>query len=153
LGLGKFALRWERPEHVRWALAPAVSMVEFLVGRPFAWDPGHGYRNLPLGILVDHSCAGSGFFLMAVTVCLWHFPWTAPHGRWLRLAAMLGTVVAMAVVVTGLRLSATLWLMEFHDVFHRHRAEVHTWVGVVFYFLSLIGVHLLARRYLSPESP
>lgn len=153
LGIGKFALRWEQPEHVHWALAPAVGLVELLLRVPFVWVPGEGYQNHALRILVDHSCAGSGFFLMSLVVCLWHFPWKSPLRGWLVLAGMISLSLGAAIAATGLRLATTIHLVAAHPWFDLHRAQVHTWIGVAIYFGSLVAVHLLARRVLSPETP
>ncbi|MBK9578376.1 MAG: exosortase K [Fibrobacteres bacterium] len=152
LGVGKFSLRWEQPEHVRWALAPAVGLVEALLHVPFSWVAGQGYRNADLRILVDHSCAGSGFFLMSVVLCFWHFPWTGGLRPWAKLSGMLVMACLVAIVVTGLRLATTIFLVGSSPWADLHRAEVHTWIGVTFYFCSLVAVHLAARKVLSPES-
>ncbi|MBK8801447.1 MAG: exosortase K [Fibrobacteres bacterium] len=151
LGAGKFGLRWEQPEHVRWALVPAVSLVEALLHVPFSWVAGQGYRNADLRILVDHSCAGSGFFLMSVVLCFWHFPWKGRLRQWSKLAGMLVLAGVTTMVVTGLRLAATIFLVGAHPWFDLHRSQVHTWIGVAFYFCSLVVVHLFARKFLSPE--
>lgn len=153
LGAGKFCLRWERPEHVRWALAPAVGLVEALLHVPFSWVAGQGYRNADLRILVDHSCAGSGFFLMSVVICFWHFPWVGGFKPWAKLSGMLVVACLVAILVTGLRLAATIFLVGSSPWLDFHRAQVHTWIGVAFYFGSLVAVHLLARKFLSSESP
>lgn len=151
LGAGKFSLRWMRPEYARWALVPPVRVLERALGLEFIWVPRAGFWNQAQGILIDHSCVGSGFFLMLWVLGAWYFRWQGLKSVWIIGSGTLVVLVA-TLGVNGLRLLAVFGLSMRWEFLSHHRAQVHTVVGVLVFASALVAwnqflTHLAARKH------
>lgn len=146
----KFALREERPEHVHWALQVPVRLLEVVTGQGFGWVEHRGYLSQDGRILVDHSCAGTGFFLMAVAVVLWNASWPKERSGVIALATGLAGLIPLTLAATSVRLVVTVGLARRWELGGSHLAWVHAVAGAMVYLLCLAGVQVWCLRILVP---
>lgn len=158
---------------LNWLLAPTAGWVETLSGIPFLYEPGAGYVNHGLRILIAPSC--SGFRFMTITFAMLFFsflhkigPSEEKHmeisfakpkkglktclkkGGWLLASLLLSYL--LTIFVNGLRIIAALYLPDF-----LRRADIspafltpdrlHTLIGIVVYFSALLAIYRLSACF------
>jgi len=142
LALGKFSLRFMQPDF----LYPVLRALSWCVGTvlqiPFQWVPGHGFANQGLHIVIDHSCSGSGFFMLLIAMGVWNS--TIPNG-W-QLLKLLGWLIPLAFLLTMgvniVRLILVLGLLIHIPSMQAHQSDLHLASGVFLFAGFLILYHM-----------
>lgn len=161
---------------LKWLLAPTSGWVGLLSGIPFLYEPGAGYVNHSLRILIAPSCSGFRFMTIAFAMLFFSFlhriglegnaeiSFPSPKkrlkiclkkGGWLFTSLLLS--YPLTVVVNGLRIIAALYLPDF-----LRRADVslifltpgrlHTLIGIGVYFTALLAVYRLTASFFGEKA-
>lgn len=157
---------------LRWILDPTARWVEALSGIPFVYEPGMGYANHGLRFLIAPSCSGVQFMIITAALLIfsfshrvgshrmgersgaarrhWALPRAVPGLCWIAASLLLSYL--FTIFVNGLRIVAAIFLPSFFE-----RAGVlkgaftpdrlHTVIGAVVYFASLLTIYRLARLF------
>jgi exosortase K len=136
------------PDGLRWMTAPTQAVVGLLSGIDFSYEAGYGYVNLPRRLVISKSCTGVNY-LLAVFGLLTFTLLPAVAGQ-ARKLLLVGTLVLCAFGVTvgvnALRITLGVVLHDGGFDWGWLTAErLHRLAGIVVYFLSLVGVHAVAR--------
>lgn len=135
-------------ERLLWLLAPAAWWVRMLGGLEFVYEPGMGYVNHEIRFIIAPACAGVRF----LTICMLMLVCSFVHrtGTWKRGTAY--TLFSMGLswlftgFVNGLRILLTIGIpsvLERAGTFQYLIAQeqLHTAIGTVVYFLSLLALY------------
>lgn len=60
-------------DDLKWILAPTARWVEILSGIPFEYEPGAGYANHDLRMLIAPSCSGVQFMTVTIAMLIFSF--------------------------------------------------------------------------------
>lgn len=128
-------------------LRPTAALVTLLSGHGFEHEPGQGYLSRDLFILIEPSCAGMNFLIIAFLTLGPGFlgRLRSPVRKGLWLLGCLGVAYAATLVVNAIRIS-------LGDALRRGAIgsselsydTVHRWEGVVVYLGSLLLLSWLA---------
>lgn len=141
-------------DDLRWILAPTARWVEILSGIPFEYEQGAGYANQDLRMLIAPSCSGVQFMTITIAMLIFSFVHKAAGGArarrrlcWIFASVLLSYL--LTIFINGLRIIAAIYLPLFLD-WTRLRdsfltaGKLHTLIGVIVYFASLLTVYRLA---------
>jgi exosortase K len=143
LGAGKYSLRAMKPEYVKGILGYFAQILEATLGIPFHWVAGSGFRNDALHVVIDHSCVGSGFFMLLVALGLWHLP-LGNFRRALLISPLLLLVAACTtLVVNSVRLVVVFFFFTRFPFWETRLEILHIATGVFLFATSLIAYHAL----------
>ncbi len=165
IGLKLFYSRAEC-DQLKWILAPTTGLVSALSGIPFRYVSGVGYVNRSLLFIIAPSCSGMQFMLITAATLIFSFlhrmdrPGKASRGpegrggawRFLWIPASLALSYGLTLPVNALRILLSIYLPE---IFLRRRLYVgvltpgtlHTAIGTLVYFVSLITIYRMAAYF------
>lgn len=146
-----------------WILAPTTKWVSLLSGIPFTYEPGVGYVNHSLRFLIAPSCSGVQFMLITMATLIFSFvhrlgAWqedlparSSRHWK----SGVCWIVVSMTasylltIFVNGLRIIVAIYLPVYFREWNLFGSlltpeRLHTIIGTVVYFISLLTIHHLA---------
>jgi exosortase K len=140
-----------RPDDLLWILSPTASLVGFVSGATFVFQPGEGYLSREHLFLIEKSCAGINFMIAAfgMLVCsLFHRAGSGLTAAAQVLSASLLASYATAVIVNTVRVAIAMWLAA-HPVslWTLGAADVHRLEGIAVYFGGLVLLHELVRVF------
>lgn len=141
-------------DELLWILSPTTGWVELLSGIPFVYENGTGYVNHSLRLLIAPSCSGVQFMLIAFATLLFSFlhrignACILKKGLWFIASLSLSWI--LTVFVNGLRIIAAIYLPYYvKDINFVQRLlppdRLHTVIGIVVYFISLLTVFQLTE--------
>lgn len=148
-------------DDLRWILAPTARWVEILSGIPFVYRQGMGYVNQDLLLLIAPSCSGIQF--MIITMALLIFSFTHRAGKWKGspkawgkpcwVAASVLLSYLLTVFINGLRIIVAIYLPRLLDGTRLYGGfltpeRLHTLIGTVVYFISLLTIYQSVSRLL-----
>lgn len=154
-----------------WILAPTTHWVELLSGIPFTYVSGTGYVNHSLRLWIAPSCSGVRFMIITAAMLIFSFvhivasskktpaPNTAQRVRrglgWI--AASIAFSWLFTVFVNGLRIITAIFLPLYLDRAGLMKGpltadRLHTMIGVVVYFISLLTLYRLAASLIQRRS-
>ncbi len=156
LAAGKFSLRYMETEYTYWPIQILTSLLSFMHDIEFDWVNNHGSVNKALHIVVDHSCIGSGFFMLILALFGWHFQSDAANrglgyyvGYWFK--ALLFSVLA-TMLVNIFRLSFLIKSITLFPVLAEYKGEIHTYSGIALFAGSLFVCNHLIVTYLNKRN-
>jgi exosortase K len=145
--------REARAEELDWVLRPTARLAGWLSGREFVLDPGAGYLDRGLLLVIAPACAGVNFlivaFFTAAVGALRRMTDPREKCRWLVFSALLAygaTVMANATRIAV----ATELIRRPLGVFSP--ATVHRLEGIFVYLVFLLALHVAARRFAASRS-
>ena len=145
----KIAYSRAGPDDLRFITGPTQALVGLASGIDFTYEAGYGYVSLAHRLVLSKSCTGVNFLLAVFGLLVSTLVPATPGGR--RKLLLVGALAACAygvtVLVNALRI---LIAVSLHDGGFAwgwlSAGRVHRLAGIVVYFLSLVGVHVLARH-------
>lgn len=138
---------------LRWILFPTASWVTLLSGIPFSYEVGMGYLNENLQIVIAPACSGVQFMIIVIATMLFSFVHRI-HTHKGKIAWMLLQIIfsyPLTIFVNGLRILLSIYLpsyfaqKDWFGVFLTPE-RLHTAIGAVIYFVSLLLMHRLAEE-------
>ena len=128
---------------------PTQALVGLATGIDFTYESGYGYVNFAHRLVIAKSCTGVNY-LLAVFGLLAFTLVPAVSGRRRKLllvGALAASAYGVTVVVNALRIALGVALHEGGFAWGWLSAgRVHRLAGIVLYFLSLVGVHVVGRH-------
>lgn len=143
-------------ERLVWLLAPTARWAGMLTGIPFIRETGMGYVNHGLRFVIAPSCCGLQFMVIVIAVLLFSF---IHRVRKKVLFSLLVPVFSFlyTVLINGLRITLAillpLWLpgLTAYDSLLTP-ARLHTLIGIVVYFSTLLLVCRLAEALIPKKA-
>lgn len=141
-------------EELKWILAPTARWVTCLSGIPFVYEPGEGYANPSLRLLIAPACSGVRFMMIVIATLLFSFVHRMGSSRQKCLCWTLGSIAAaylLTILVNGLRILLAIYLPPFCDAWGLYGSllnsqRLHTIIGAAVYFSALLTIHQLADK-------
>jgi len=146
---GKAHLASAGPEELRWILAPTAALVSALLGSPFAWEAGVGYRSLEQGVAITPGCSGLNFGVIALCALSFGFGSrfrAAGRLLWVGAAAALAGVATVGANAT--RILTTVALRGLEMPLGLSFDALHRLEGAAVYLTSLLVTLSLVERAL-----
>lgn len=143
-------------EALRWILAPTARWVGFLSGVSFIFEPRIGYVNHSLRFIIAPSCSGIQFMIIVFVVLTGAFVHRMGTRRrafcWM--AGCAAAAVLLTVFVNGLRIVLAIYapglIFRLGVVNGWLTPErIHTVIGVIVYFGSLMMIYRGVDRFLA----
>lgn len=131
-----------------WILAPTTKWVSILSGIPFSYESGLGYVNHNLRYVIAPSCSGVQFMLILMATLMFSFVHRTGNGRFLWTLGSIMVSYPLTVFINGLRIIMAIYLPLFLEGSNFHSVlltpdRLHTLIGTVVYFVSLLTIHRL----------
>lgn len=140
-----------------WILSPTARWVTTLSGIDFVYEPGAGYLNDTLHILIAPACSGVQFMMIVLATLLFSFVHRMGFYRYGRMIWTLTNMVIiypLTILVNGLRIIIAIYLPPFFTKYGLYGEiltpkRLHTAIGVVVYFSALLAIHRSAEIFVS----
>jgi exosortase K len=137
------------PDDLRFMTGPTQALVGLASGIDFTYEAGYGYVNLAHRLVLSKSCTGVNYLLAVFGLLTFTLVPATPGGRrkLLLVGALAASAYGVTVMVNALRIVLAVALHEGGLAWGWLSAErVHRLAGIVVYFVSLVGVHVVARH-------
>jgi exosortase K len=139
------------PDDLRWMTGPTQALVGIASGIDFTFETGYGYVNLAHRLVIAKSCTGVNYLLAVLGLLTFTVvpSVSSPRTKLLAVAGLAACAYAVTVVVNALRIAVGVALHEGGFAWGWLSAgRVHRLAGIILYFVSLVGVHAVARHAL-----
>jgi exosortase K len=136
-----------RADDLWWILRPTARLVGVMTDSAFVAVPGEGYVSRERLFVIEKSCAGVNFMIVAfgmVAFALFHHVRSGVSGTSV-LAISLSASYAAAVLVNAARITIAMWLAEHRFTSAFTAAQVHRFEGIVVYFTALLLLYELLQ--------
>ena len=146
---------------LRFLLAPVAGLVSLFCGAPFFWEPHAGYVSHDLRFLIAASCSGINFMMIVVGMLFFSFlhrisVHKALRSLWLPSCLALGYFYT--ILTNTVRILIAIYLplyLEKHGLLPALLSHdtLHTLIGTVVYFSSLLFFYSLAVKSINKRIP
>ena len=143
---GKLWLRTADVGDLRFLLAPVSWQVEGVTGYRATWEAGRGYVHAAGEFVIDASCAGGNFFLLAFLL-LGHYVLRAGEAGWRAIIYALLLAYPATVLANVTRIVTLLGVAEWWPDYAG--GTWHQVWGAVCYLCCLGGIALAASYHRS----
>jgi exosortase K len=136
-------------DELRWMTGPTQALVGLATGIDFTYESGYGYVNFAHRLVIAKSCTGVNYLLAVFGLLTFTLVPAVPGRRTklLLVGALAASAYGVTVVVNALRIALGVALHEGGFAWGWLSAgRVHRLAGIVLYFLSLVGVHVVGRH-------
>lgn len=148
----KIFYRTADSEALSWILAPTTWWVRIISGIPFHKAAQVGYVSHEYRFIIAPSCSGVRFLLIVFVMMVFSF--TYRMDSWGKKTAWLGFSILFSYVstvfVNGIRIAVSIYLPVIlgNDILPEWitAERLHTMIGTVIYFSTLLGIYCLVRR-------
>lgn len=133
-------------EMLKWILAPTAGWVSILSRIPFSYEPGTGYINYSFRFLIAPSCSGVSFMIITAATLIFSFIHrmdTKKKGFLWMLGSLCFSYI-FTILINGLRIIAAIYIPFYLTMLNIHilsPEELHTLIGTVVYFTSLLVIY------------
>ncbi len=128
-------------ESLDWILSPVETLSGWMTGTSYHWLPEKGYFEATQQILIDKSCAGINFLIIACSLVVFSFlPYTTTllQKIWTFLALLILTYL-VTLLANASRIATASTLLRFDEQFPIVKtASFHQFVGILCYFVALV---------------
>lgn len=145
-------------ELLGWILEPTAWWAGILTGEPFPWQAGIGYVSVPCQFVIANTCSGIQFLMIVIAALVFGFA----HRMgtvWKAMAWTAGSMVfsyGFTVFVNGVRIACAIFLprrlpsgmLESFPGGLLTPDRLHTLIGIVVYFTSLLFIYEMAGAVL-----
>ncbi|MGL1937365.1 MAG: exosortase K [Fibrobacterales bacterium] len=146
LSLGKFLLRYMQPDYAYFPLKVLSGILEVITRIPFYWIDSHGFQNDGLNIVIDHSCIGTGFFMLLLSLSAWYYTKKLNIRPFWYIMISIGMALLITMLSNVFRLTLLLYAIQNVPSLQQYKGLLHTGVGVVLFTGMLFTVnHLIVR--------
>lgn len=141
-------------DQLLWILTPTAWWVRILSGIPFEYQAGAGFVNHSYRFIIAPSCSGVQFMMISIAMQIFSFVHrmgTKKKGvGWIGFSVMVSYL--LTILVNGVRIILAIYLPLYLEGiiitgdFSRWLTpeRLHTVIGIVVYFTSLIGIYCMA---------
>jgi exosortase K len=143
-GIFKYLLRFVSVDHLQPVLAPTAFIVSAFTGLHFSWMPSEGFYNQAAGVLINESCAGSGFFLLCWALCVFHYVRIRPKGNIPVLIALMFLAFHVTVLINAFRIISSLCFLDFTFVGAAVPA-LHKTIGIITFLSGLMAFNFIVQ--------
>ena len=146
-----FALKWwyrsATVDQLGFVLTPVTRLIHAFTGAPSTFIPGQGHLFVDLGILIDRSCSGINFLIIATAS--FTFLWLRRIDGGCARPILATVIVLGAWALTILANTGRILLMVQLEDFDLHlNATLHEALGAFFFLASLLLASLAFDRLL-----
>jgi exosortase K len=142
-------------DQLLWILTPTAWWVKILNGIPFDYQTGVGFVNHSYRFIIAPSCSGVQFMMISIAMLIFSFVHrmgTKKKGvGWIGLSVMVSYL--FTILVNGVRIILAIYLPLYIEGIQitsflnnwMTPERLHTVIGIVVYFTSLIGIYCMAE--------
>ena len=144
-----------------WILRPTTWWTSLLSGHSFTYEQGTGYINHNLRFIIAPACAGLKFWMITslMLTCSFLHRIEGPKKQLLWLLICFPAALAATIFTNGIRITLSITLPQILQAQENlppilTPAQLHTAIGTLVYFPSLILLYKLADHLTqNPEKP
>ena len=140
-------------EALQWILRPTACWTSILSGHPFIYEQGVGYINHSLRFIIAPTCAGLKFWMITSLMLSWSFLHRieGPKRKLTWTLLCFPAALAATIFVNGIRITLSIPLPQILQTTKKGAslltpAQLHTSIGTLVYFLSLLALYHLGDR-------
>ena len=140
-------------EALQWILRPTACWTSILSGHPFIYEQGVGYINHSLRFIIAPTCAGLKFWMITSLMLSWSFLHRieGPKRKLTWTLLCFPAALAATIFVNGIRITLSIALPQILQTTKKGAslltpAQLHTSIGTLVYFLSLLALYHLGDR-------
>lgn len=140
-------------ESLQWILRPTAYWTSILSGHPFTYEQGVGYINHSLRFIIAPACAGLKFWMITSLMLSWSFLHRieGPKRKLTWTLLCFPAALAATIFVNGIRITLSISLPQILQTTEKGAslltpAQLHTSIGTLIYFLSLLALYHLGDR-------
>ena len=136
-----------------WILRPTTWWTSLLSGHSFTYEQGTGYINHNLRFIIAPACAGLKFWMITslMLTCSFLHRIEGPKKQLLWLLICFPAALAATIFTNGIRITLSISLPQILQTTEKGAsfltpAQLHTSIGTLIYFLSLLALYHLGDR-------
>ena len=140
-------------EALQWILRPTACWTSILSGHPFIYEQGVGYINHSLRFIIAPTCAGLKFWMITSLMLSWSFLHRieGPKRKLTWTLLCFPAALAATIFINGIRITLSIALPQILQTTKKGAslltpAQLHTSIGTLVYFLSLLALYHLGDR-------
>lgn len=146
----KFGYARANSDSLRILINPISGIVGFFTGSASYYIPGKGYFFNTLGVIIDKSCSGFNFMMVAFVMLsfqgLKYSRTRTERILTLPLAFLIAYLLAVFAGVSRI-FSSVMLQKRLNGLLGISSAVVHEVIGIVVYLIVLIGTYFLLEKY------
>jgi exosortase K len=142
----KYLLRFVSVDNLQPILAPTALFVHIFTGLHFSWIPFEGYYNPGNGILINDSCAGSGFLLLCWALSAYHYICINGRKNMVKLIALFFLAIPVTVLVNAFRIISSLYFVNY-TFSGSPIPSLHKAIGITAFLSGLIAFNFIAQTF------
>ncbi len=133
-----------------WILRPTAGVIELITGIHFEKEAGAGFVNMEKRIIIEPSCAGVNFLIIAFCMSFFTLRPTRASGvgrKMARLGVCMAGAYFLTIIVNSVRIVLSIQLQQA-DIYSGliTSERVHRFEGVMVYFISLCAYYFILLK-------